>query len=65
MENGERLKQWREESGVSQEAAARIFLVSVSLYQKWELGSRSMSEGSVNILERMIAAKENRNAASE
>lgn len=57
MGNGKRLKTWREEAGIAQEAAARIFLVSVSLYQKWELGSRSMSEGSVAILERMLAAK--------
>ena len=40
MSISKRLKAWRKRGGFSQEAAARIFLVTASAYQKWELGAR-------------------------
>lgn len=35
---GERLKRWREASGLTQDDAARVFGATPSAYRKWEAG---------------------------
>ncbi|MCP4493317.1 MAG: helix-turn-helix transcriptional regulator [Gammaproteobacteria bacterium] len=52
-----KLREWRDAGGMSQEDAARVFLVSISTYQSWELGRREPDGRNAEKVERVLGGK--------
>ena len=52
-----RLREWRETNGLSQETAAHRMKVSVSTYQKWESGARTPSYRNQSKINRFLGEK--------
>ena len=58
-ETAKKLQDWRRATGLSQEAAARALLVSVSTYQSWEQGKREPQGVYADKVEAILAAWRN------